>query len=205
MYSGQPVHVRRAALLEQPVGAKLARHIRCPHLSQYWLGASVLSDRAKHMLLCELQPQLKQLMMARLADPTRHVTLEDLKEGVPDVPPSWFCPRRPPSKQDLSGGVQVQWVVPVADIRKACQDSFRQRKTVNLLSPDRTAPLGGLSWSINVCCKWDDEAEETSIGVYSIPTNAVSGGCYSVSFELECAADRVALADTSESKRRVDD
>lgn len=64
----------QAYMDQQPAGdakqlaaAKLAPLLRCPHLSQFWLSVSVLADHAGEQLLGALQPQLKRLLLRKLA------------------------------------------------------------------------------------------------------------------------------------------
>ena len=56
---------------EQLAIDKLAPLVRCPHLSQFWLSASVLSDDAHDLLLQKQQPQVKRLLLLKLTKTTR--------------------------------------------------------------------------------------------------------------------------------------
>jgi hypothetical protein len=72
---------------------RLAPLVRCPHLSQFWLSASVLSGDADKLLLRGLQPQLKRLLLHKPActsAPDR--TVAAITRNVPDVAVSWLLP-----------------------------------------------------------------------------------------------------------------
>jgi hypothetical protein len=91
--------------------------VRCPHLSQFWLSASVLSDDADKRLLGALQPQLKRLLLLKpFCGPHVLWKIAD----IPGVPASWLLPAReikPVSK------AQVCWRLEVAAIKRAARSS----------------------------------------------------------------------------------
>jgi hypothetical protein len=70
---------------------RLAPLVRCPHLSQHWLSASVLSDDADKLLLRGMQRQLPLKIACRHDG---RLLLTDIKAVVPDVPASWLLPVR---------------------------------------------------------------------------------------------------------------
>jgi hypothetical protein len=120
---------------------RLAPLVRCPHLSQFWLTAAVLSDDAPKLLLSGLQTQLKRLILAQEVTRTQ-LTADELKEGVPNAPASWLLPAR--VTKPVSS-VTVEWAVVVADIRRAALQAASSHKTVSLSSPS-SAPLHGVTW-----------------------------------------------------------
>jgi hypothetical protein len=125
---------------------KLAPLVRCPHLSQFWLSASVLSDDANRLLLHKLQPQLKRLLLLKPACSTHSdCSIADIL----GAPASWLLPVRdiqPPSS------AFVEWELDVADVRKAAQDS--QHETVVLRSPT-SCLSGGVRWGMELQCEWN--------------------------------------------------
>jgi hypothetical protein len=74
---------------------RLAPLVRCRHLSPFWVSASVLSDNAQNLLLWELKPQIKQLLLLNLGCSTAaSLSAEDFSRGVPSAPASWLLPER---------------------------------------------------------------------------------------------------------------
>ena len=68
----------------------LAPLIRCPLLSRYWLTASVNSAKADTMLLAELRPHLRELLLLLEAQPSYTVDSTDVQDGglLAGAPPS---------------------------------------------------------------------------------------------------------------------
>jgi hypothetical protein len=165
----------------------LVPHIHYLHLSQYWLGAFVLSSDVYNMLPGALQPQLKQLMLARLADPLCELTEAILTEQVPQAPASWLRQARPPSARDLSNGVQLRWTLDVETVRAVFRHEGDERNVVELTSPE-SALLGGLWWCMTLRREWDSQKEGDRIGVYVMSGNGPPGGFVSFSFTVECLA-----------------
>jgi hypothetical protein len=95
---------------------KLARLVRCPHLSMFWLSASVLSDDASRLLLGRM-PQLKQLLLLKMANSTDALLRADnIQKRVWGVPASWLLPVRDSQQVNRA---QLEWEVDVAAIRQA--------------------------------------------------------------------------------------
>lgn len=102
--------------------------IRCPHLSWFWLTAAALAsdaDRSK-MLLGDLQPTLKQLMLAQQVAPGSQMSASVIRTEVPGAPESWVLPPR--AGKQAGGKVQVQWVVSVSEIKRVMQETSSSSK-----------------------------------------------------------------------------
>ena len=110
---------------------RLAPLVRCPHLSQLWLSASVLSDDADKLLLGK-QPQLKQLLLLKLASSTdASLSAEAVSKKIWSVPSSWLLPVR-----DIQPvhSARVDWQLDIAAIRQAALDSVSRQRTTILTS-----------------------------------------------------------------------
>ena len=154
---------------------RLAPLVRCPHLSQFWLSVSMLSDDTDKQLLRGLQPQLKRLMLLKPACSTE---LGRRVADIPGVPASWLLPLR-----DIQPGnnsrVSMAWGVDVATIRQAAQNSANQQTAFSLESTFSTV-VGGFRWGLQLECKWDDNKQGSTIGLYAKCMNVPAGsfcGC----------------------------
>ena len=138
---------------------RLAPLIRCPHLSRYWLAASVNSAKADTMLLAELRPHLRRLLMLVEAKPGYTVDSTDLRVGgapgvlLPGAPASWALGRRA-SKPVAS--VQVEWQLDVSALRDAARRSAAEQQTTSLLCPNSSPPFGGISFTMKMYCAYED-------------------------------------------------
>jgi hypothetical protein len=180
LYTAQAYADRLAADALDPQSAvsKLAPLVRCPHLSQFWLSASVLSDDADRRLLRALQPQLKRLLLLQPACgtyPGRNVA------DIPGVPASWLLPVRdiqPVSK------AQVSWQLDVEAIKRAARSSASQRQKTILRSP--TSLLGGVLWGIQLECVWDSSKQGSRIRVATRAESISAGTFCRCTHRLEC-------------------
>jgi len=157
---------------KQAAAQKLAPLIRCPHLSPFWLSASVLSEDAPKLLLNQLSKQVGELTMAQHAQPGQ--PLKDPHKLLPGAPASWALGKRaskPPSS------VQVTWELEVSKLRQAAQDSARQQKTVQLSCPAAPPPLGGIAWGLLMQAGWDADKQGSLIGFYAVPWNKPVSMC----------------------------
>jgi hypothetical protein len=152
----------------------LAPLVRCPHLSQLWLSASVLSDDTPQMLLHALQSQLKRLLQLKLARSlgTRGYTnrsftvadgrrrlAENIQVWIPAAPASWLLPQR-----NISNITQrdMYWALDVSAIRQAAQDSASQQSVIQLRSPSSFL-LKGDMWCMELECSWDASKQGSTI------------------------------------------
>jgi hypothetical protein len=173
---------------------KLAPLVRCPHLSQFWLSASVLSDGYVNPLLDELQSQLRQLIMVK-AGCSRGLSADDIKKagdsvnfiGAKPWPASWLLPVR--DIQPVSS-MKLDWKLDVAAIRQAAQDSARQKKDiryggVHLRSPT-SCLLGGLMWDMSLSCIWDSSIQGSRVGLAACTKKIPYGTLCRCTYSLEC-------------------
>jgi len=143
----------------------LSQLIRCPQLSEYWLSALALSAKANEMLLSPFIPQTKQLLLMRLASPSYTVSASDVQRLLPGVPPSWAL--GPRVVKDVST-VQATALLKVDDIRAAARLSGKTSSSQLVIAPTAhpfTAPLGGLSWGLQVECNWDGSQKGSRVKV----------------------------------------
>jgi hypothetical protein len=169
---------------------KLAPLVRCPHLSQFWLSASVLSDTANKLLLRGLKPQLQQLLLLNsgCSSTAAALSFDDFGSGVPVAPASWLLPER--DIQPISRA-QVEWEVDVAAIRQAAQNSASQKRTVELKSP-ASCLLGGIMWHMLLQCVWDNSKQGSTVGLFAAAKSLPAGTICRCMFSLECAGVDVA-------------
>ena len=174
----------------------LAPLVRCPHLSQFWLSASVLSGDAGRRLLRSFQPQLKRLLLLKLTYSSRaRPSAKDIRDSVSDIldaalPVSWLLPVR--NIQPVSS-VVVHWKLDVAAISKAATDTAAQGCTTVLRSPPSSL-LGGLRFVIELQCTHEtsrDGARGSGIRVYALTMRPglPCGAVLSCTYILECVSD----------------
>jgi hypothetical protein len=169
---------------------RLAPLVRCPHLSQFWLSASVLSDDADKLLLRGLQHRLKRLLLLKQGVTAGSiVTAADIyanQDFPQDMPASWGLPVR--DIQPPVNSAQLEWQIDVLDIISAAQASGSQQQTTVLRShPSKL--LGGIRWCIELRCNWDASRQGSTIDAYvcalppGLPVGAVR--TYSLTGEWE--------------------
>jgi hypothetical protein len=181
-------HLELSGSSSHPALNELARLVRCPHLSQYLLSASVLSIDADKLVLRRLQPQLMQLLLLKAAcRPDASLSADDLKGAVVNAPGSWLLPVR--DIQPVSSA-SIQWELDAATIRQAAQTSASQEKTTILKSPT-SCLLGGISWGLELYCHHSKEGEDgslvcTEIGLYARAKSLPSGSLCRCTYTVEC-------------------
>jgi hypothetical protein len=170
---------------QQPELDKLTRLVRCPHLSQFWLSASVLSDNADKLLLRGLQPQLKRLLLLKLnhiTDTVLPVTAAEIEEYIPAAPASWLLPLR--DIQPVISG-KLDWEVDVAAIRQAAEKSASQKRTISQESPS-SCLLGGVQWGMKLRSSWDASKQGSKLRLSVCARNLPSGTVCRSTYSLEC-------------------
>ena len=171
---------------QQQAVDRLAPLVRCPHLSQHWLSALVLSDDADKLLLRGLQPQLKRLLLLKPACSTATgLSAADIERGIPGVPASWLLPVR-----DITpvASVEIEWEVNVTAIRQAAEDSAACQGTTSLTSPTSSSPLGGVRWGITLQCSWDAREQGSKVGLFANGASLPIGSFCRCTYSLNCAA-----------------
>ena len=168
----------------QQIQERLGPLIRCQHLSHYWLLLSAHSESAESMPLAKLQPQLKKLLMLRIAVPK--ATAVVLQSEVPGAPSSWALGQRsivPVSK------VVLRWELDVSTLRDAAQRCAVEQKRQYLTSPGVTPPLGGLAFVISVGCEPEvaESSSAVTIRVEAAPRDVPPDATYSFNFVLSTA------------------
>lgn len=163
------------------VEQQLARQIRCPHLSRYWLAGSVAAEEAYLRLLADLRPQLRRLLLVREAQADYSVQSADLREGqlLAGAPASWALGRRVVKPV---GSVQLVWQLDVSKVREAARHSFASQTHKSLFCPEASPPLGGMAFGIKVVC----ESAEGGVkfGLYCGPEKLPKDMCYKATFKL---------------------
>lgn len=164
----------------------LAPLVRCPYLSRFWLTASANSVEAETILLAELRPHLRRLLMLAEAQPNYVVSAADLQVGalLAGVPPSWGLGRRV-SKPVSS--VQVVWQVDVSELRDSARRCGTEQRTSNILmnvrSPEATPPLGGMSFRIKIVFTYQDGG--VKVGIFGMPESLPDDVLYSCKYRVQ--------------------
>jgi hypothetical protein len=166
---------------QQPLVDKLAPLVRCPHLSQFWLSAALLSGDADKLLLQGLQPQLKQLLLLKQSH-SKGLSADVITKHAADAPASWLLPVR-----DIKPvySTKLEWEVDVAAIRQKAQDSASQQKDTILRSPDGCM-LGGVRWGMSLDYEWDASKQGSTLGLYTHAKNLPAGTFCRCTNKLEC-------------------
>jgi hypothetical protein len=181
---------------------KLAPLVRCPHLSQFWLSASVLSRDADKPLLCGLQPagapQLKRLLLLKQAHKVDAcLTAAVITQYVPCAPDSWLLPVR--DIQPAVSSRELEWTLDVAAIRQAAKDSADQKQTSVRWSPT-SCLLGGVKWSMKLEWVWDASKQGSRMGLYATARNLPTGIFCCCTYSLECVGADVVTKGTGVEK-----
>jgi hypothetical protein len=146
-------HIRNSCDRSQWDFAKhqLARLTRCPHLSRYWLSASIAAEQAYMRLLADLRPQLRRLLL-RDAQADYPVQSADLREGqqLAGAPPSWALGRRAIKSV---GSVDLVWQLDVSQLRDAARRSFVSQCTQYVVCSEVSPPLGGIAFRMQLVCR----------------------------------------------------
>eukprot|EP00775_Hariotina_reticulata_P003999 gene3999-4249_t len=110
---------RLGGFRSQALAASLAQHIRCPHLSLFWLGAYAISDR-RGLLLSDYTEQVQQLLSMRIANVSMNIETiqQHMTNIITDVPSSWLLPPR--QLRELPDGVSLTWRLAVAEQGGRC-------------------------------------------------------------------------------------
>ena len=167
---------------------KLAPLVRCPHLSQFWLSALVLSDDADKLLMRGLQPQLERLLLVRQAQrrlcwgPSIIISHWPSPSDVLGAPASWLLPVR--GIQPVSSR-QLEWEVDVAAIRQAAQDSAIKKESVCLYPPNNCL-LGGVMWGMSLGGRWDAGKQGSTVRLAARALHLPAGTLCRCSYMLEC-------------------
>lgn len=162
LYTAQQYINQLAEQQQAHARQRLAPLIRCPHLSRYWLAASVTSA-ADTMLLAELRPHLRHLLILGEAKPGYTVDGTDVREGglLAGAPASWAMGRRV-SKPVSS--VQLLWRLDVSALRNSAHRCAAEQQTISMLCPDTSPPLGGIGFTMKLYCRFQDGGVQ--IGLY---------------------------------------
>lgn len=179
--SGSPASV---AVQKDAAKQQLAAHIRCPQLSQFWLTAAVLAPSAATQVLAGLLTQLKQLVLARQAEPNSSLPSDVFVKEIPAAPASWKLLRR--SSKQLAE-VQLQWSVNIENMKSKALQSANVGSYAELNSAACTPPLGGLSWQLQLNCTWDRQLKGSKIGLFVVPNNVPPGMAHSPCMTVECS------------------
>jgi hypothetical protein len=177
---------------QEQIQKRLGPLIRCQHMSHYWLLLSTSSEDADTMPLALLQPQLKKLLMLRVAVPS--ATAVVLQSEVPGAPISWALGQR--SHVPISR-VVLRWELDVSILREAAQRCAAQQETQSLTSPGVTPPLGGMAFEIKVDCEVAESSSAVTIRVAAGARDLPSDATYSFNYVLSTPPDIVHPAKSS--------
>jgi hypothetical protein len=172
---------------EQEKAQKLASLIRCQHLSQYWLLASIVLpfDGAAVLGLAstDLRKQLGKLLMLRCAKPGLVLQPSNLQEWLPGAPASWGLGAR--LSKPVSS-VSFTWVLQVSKLKETALRCVAEQRAVRLTSlPDVSPPLGGIAFEGRVRCVAEDGG--CKVGVFVGAANIPLDGFHSFSYTVAAA------------------
>jgi hypothetical protein len=156
---------------QQQESVALAQLVRAPQLSQLALSNAVLTVEAEQMLLAPYLPLLRPLLSlkqkAPAAEVARHV------QTLQHAPDSWQS--GPRQLVPLVDGVQLEWQLPVEQLKAACRASFAQQRRIVLNSPSHSPVIAGTVWRLYVTC--EQQRGGTVVGLFA-GTDSFSSGIY---------------------------
>lgn len=164
---------------------RLAPLVRCQHLSQFWLAASLKSQQAGSMVLSDLRPQLRQFKQPHAPKPgCTHVPVKALEEAelLSSAPASWALARR--ARKPVSS-VDIMWELSISTLGKAAQRSVLAKQAVLEHSPTTTTPTHGLTVSLCAQCAAVDGGCE--IGLFAVAQDVPADAYYTFRFAIAAA------------------
>jgi hypothetical protein len=169
-------------ILAADAKTSLGQLVRAPQLSMFALSCAALP--ADSQLLggsgnarSGAQKLRDQLQLKRTATAEELATALGTFEGAPA---SWRL--GPCQIRLLTGGVRLDWRLPLEQLKRACRDSSAQQNVVSITSPS-SAPLGAVGWRLMVQCTQDNGG--TVVGAYAGPV--ASDMPASMYFKFECS------------------
>jgi hypothetical protein len=197
--NNMPTDTDEECTTQEAAKGKLAPLIRCPHLSQFWVAAAVLSDDAYNFLLEKLEEPVKQLLIAMQAEPGGELSQKAIRGEIEGAPASWLLPRR--MYRPLTNGVQLKWTVSVADIQKLADEVCAAKEGYENLESPFTAPLGGVKFRMRLQVAWNSSSDGCYIGIFAAPGGLPSGVICQFAYKIECLQHRRLIAkNTSRAK-----
>lgn len=188
LYTAQQYVDNQPESCSKDAKSKLAPLVRCPHLSHFWLSASVASSDAPKLLLSELRPQLRHLLLAQRPGLTNDITSTAVMKseklgGLSTAPASWLLPAR---KTKEVSSVQLQWVVELSAIKAAAVEAATSKKA-KMSCAGTSAPLQGIVWglSLEVASLKNRGIEEVT--VYLQPSNIPADTYCKPAHRVDCA------------------
>jgi hypothetical protein len=137
------------------------------------------TDTRNKGLLGGYAEQLKRLQSLQRI--TAADQLSSAVEGFPGVPASWLLGPRAITRP-LSDGVQLEWRLPVEQLKQACRDSFSKRQMMSIDSPCNTPPMCGLAWGLSLHCKQREGG--TVVGPFAGARDMPHGMYYQYSYTV---------------------
>ena len=181
---------------------RLAPLIRCPHLSQFWLSASVLSNEPHKVLLRKLQhvglaqSQLQQLLLRKFRSANPRGELRP--EQIANVPASWLLPVR---DIQLVSSVNLTWELDVCAIRTAALYSGSRKQKAIKRSPVSSL-IGGVRWGMKMYCDWDASKQGSTINLYACAESLLAGTACRCTYTLKYIATDKCGVKTAEGSRK---
>jgi hypothetical protein len=132
------------------------------------------------MLLAELRPQIRRLLLLRDVYSEYSINAADIQEGgrLADAPPSWALGSRIIRPV---ASVQLVWKLEVSKLRDAARRSATEQLATHVASP-LSPPLGGINFGATFRCTAQDGGSQ--VGLYFGPKNVPSDMFYMGTFKV---------------------
>ena len=138
------------------------------------------------MLLADLRPHLRRLLMSLETLPSYTVDGADVQDGglLAGAPPSWALARRV-SKPVSS--VQLVWQLDVSELRDAARRCAAQQSDDQALcAPESSPPLGGISFFMKFYMKFEDGG--VRVDFFGLPESLPHDMLYTCKFRVQVEA-----------------
>jgi hypothetical protein len=140
--------------------AALAQLVRAPELSVFALSCEAPPADSDQQLLTAYIAWLGGLLsLKRNASATE---LAEFLKDFTDCPASWRFGSH--QLMPLADGVQLEWRLPVEDLKQACRESLEKEDKVWLYSRN-SPPFGGVAWQMKVLCDMQEHDGAVSISL----------------------------------------
>jgi hypothetical protein len=175
LYTALAWFERQTAADQQEAAAQcLAPRIHCLQLSKLWLSALAMSADLEGGLMRAHISAIREVHSLMLLN---SFTPEQIAKHAPQLMeehPSWFLPPRRYTPLP-AGGVELQWSLPVSEIREACRAAHAGSDEPTIQCEHLTPPLKGVRWALKVWCLPAADSSGVTVGLFTSPVNIPEG------------------------------